>query len=106
MDVLQLGIALRVALSVGLHHEPSSADFSPQEQKRRQNAWWTLYVLELHFSAMMGAPVAVHPDDITNALPPEAPSDLRATALCTHVKLSRVLSKIIKSRPNMSSRSV
>jgi hypothetical protein len=46
----------------------------------------------------MGAPVAVHPEDITVSLPLESLSDLRATALCTHVTLSRVLSKIIKSK--------
>jgi hypothetical protein len=46
----------------------------------------------------MDAPVAVHPEDITVPLPSESPSDLRATALCTHVKLSQVLSKIIKSK--------
>lgn len=94
----KLGIALRIALSIGLHHETSHADFDARERARRQSAWWTLYVLELHSSALMGAPVAVQADDITVPLPPEDSSDLRANALCIHVKLSRVLSRIIKSK--------
>lgn len=42
----QVGLALRMAISLGLHQEVSDQDISPTDRNRRRRAWWSVYSLD------------------------------------------------------------
>lgn len=45
-DDNQIGLALRMAISLGLHQEVSDQAISPIERDRRRRAWWSVYSLD------------------------------------------------------------
>jgi len=42
----QIGLALRMAISLGLHQEVSDPSISETDQNRRRRAWWSVYSLD------------------------------------------------------------
>lgn len=42
----QIGLALRMAISLGLHQEVSHPDISEADRNRRRRAWWSVYSLD------------------------------------------------------------
>jgi hypothetical protein len=43
---LYIGLALRMAISLGLHQEVSHPDVSDADRYRRRRAWWSVYSLD------------------------------------------------------------
>ena len=93
-----IGIALRISLTQGLHHDCEMERQDPKLCARRQSIWWTLYILDRRFSALMGAPVSIHDEDITLGLPNPDHAMQKCGALSIHVRLSRLMSILLSSR--------
>ncbi|KAH6695377.1 Pyruvate/Phosphoenolpyruvate kinase-like domain-containing protein [Plectosphaerella plurivora] len=91
-----LGIALRIALSQGMHHDMIDDPQNQARNSRQKSAWWTLYILDRKFSYMMGAPSQISDNAITVSLPgsPYHPPQ-KIAAMDVHVKLSRLIGKVI-----------
>jgi proline utilization trans-activator len=71
--------------------------------QRSMNAWWTVYILDRQMSSLMGVPLALKDSEISAPLPAIAGSRQKSLALEIHVKLSRILSHILNSKPNQTS---
>ncbi|RMZ26453.1 hypothetical protein D0859_09483 [Hortaea werneckii] len=96
-----IGQAMRLALEQGLH---TGSTFEEQrgnvcDGERLREAWWTVYMLDRHMSSLMGAPVALADDEITAQLPSFAGYPQKRVALEMQVRLSRVTTLILRSKP-------
>lgn len=88
-DDNQIGLALRMAISLGLHQEVSDQAISQIERDRRRRAWWSVYSLDRYahsgiqkmccvtpadsdriLSVKSGNPITIHDEDIGTAWPP------------------------------------
>ncbi|KAG9251637.1 uncharacterized protein F5Z01DRAFT_273665 [Emericellopsis atlantica] len=93
---IYLGIALRVALGCGIHHDSIDGADTQRSNDRQKSAWWTLYILDRKLSYLMGTPTQVSDAAITASLPRNLyASPLKLAALDMHIKLSRLIGKVI-----------
>jgi hypothetical protein len=90
-------MALRIALSQGLHRDIVSGVLDDPEVTRYRNAWWTLYILDRKLSSLMGAPCSINDSDISVPIPGDQTSSRKSSALDMHIKLSRLKAKILDS---------
>ncbi len=81
---LYIGMALRMAISLGLHQEVSSSPTNPAAfgsapvldetaRERRRRVWWSIYSLDRIVSAKSGNPLTIQDEDIGVSLPLAAP---------------------------------
>lgn len=96
--MFQIGQALRIALSQGLHREMVYADLAEAEVQRRRAVWWTIYILDRKFSSLMGAPISIQDEDITVPLPNSGHNAHTTEALRVHVNLSRLLARVLSCK--------
>ncbi|EGX91204.1 C6 transcription factor [Cordyceps militaris CM01] len=105
-----IGRALRMAISLGLHHEVQTIsntasrplqlelmDDAAQEHRRR--AWWSVYSLDRILSVKSGNPITIQDEDIGVRLPSRLPSEPEycpAIVLRQYTKLSTILGEIHK----------
>ncbi|KAK7413371.1 Transcriptional activator [Neonectria punicea] len=107
---LYIGMALRMATSLGLHQEVSlntsasssqghdsapSLDSADREHRRR--VWWSVYSLDRILSVKSGNPITVQDEDIGVDLPSGLPGDPEycpAVVLRHYTQLSRILGEI------------
>ncbi|KAJ5522602.1 hypothetical protein N7527_006717 [Penicillium freii] len=61
---LYIGLALRMAISLGLHQEVSDPAISESDRNRRRRAWWSVYSLDRLLSVKSGNPITIHDEDI------------------------------------------
>ncbi|KAJ5871158.1 uncharacterized protein N7529_003511 [Penicillium soppii] len=61
---LYIGLALRMAISLGLHQEVSDPTISEADRNRRRRAWWSVYSLDRLLSVKSGNPITIHDEDI------------------------------------------
>ncbi|KAJ5231251.1 hypothetical protein N7489_011959 [Penicillium chrysogenum] len=61
---LYIGLALRMAISLGLHQEVSDPSISEPDRNRRRRAWWSVYSLDRLLSVKSGNPITIHDEDI------------------------------------------
>lgn len=73
-----------------------------QLAQRCSNVWWTVFVLDQEFSALMGAPSAIRFEDITTPLPSANDTSTRSAALTLQIHLSRLNAKILSSTFRMN----
>ncbi|KAM0279868.1 hypothetical protein ACHAO9_011494 [Fusarium lateritium] len=92
---LYLGMALRIALSQGLHRDIVSGVLDDPEVTRYRNTWWTLYILDRKLSSLMGAPCSIHDSDISVPIPRDQTASRKSSALDMHIKLSRLKAKVL-----------
>ncbi|KAK7224652.1 hypothetical protein V2G26_012655 [Clonostachys chloroleuca] len=92
-----LGLGLRIALSQGLHRDLGVENRDHKEAVQDRSAWWTLYILDRKFSSLMGAPNSLHDEDISAPFPQPNRSIQKSTTLEMHLKLSRLIAKILNS---------
>ncbi|KAF2162026.1 hypothetical protein M409DRAFT_58488 [Zasmidium cellare ATCC 36951] len=92
-----IGRALRLCYVVGIHRDFHGTGISEHLASRCAELWWSVYMLDLHISALMGAPSAIQDHDMTVPIPPTKRLDARASALGIHVTLSRVLAKLMRT---------
>ncbi|KGQ10823.1 Proline utilization trans-activator [Beauveria bassiana D1-5] len=105
-----IGRALRMAISLGLHHEvesiSASSSFIPQEvlaedaaKEHRRRTWWSVYSLDRILSVKSGNPITIQDEDIGVWLPSRLHSEPEycpAIVLRQYTKLSRILGEIHK----------
>lgn len=96
---LQIGLALRLSLSKGLHREIESVDMNNTETQRRHAIWWTVYILDGKLSSLMGAPTSINDEDVTVPLPALTNAHT-ANGLGVHVRVSRLLAKVVNCKLN------
>ncbi|RSL88386.1 hypothetical protein BHE90_000045 [Fusarium euwallaceae] len=94
---LYLGLALRVSLSQGLHRDLTGGYLDPTEETRHRSAWWTLYILDRKFASLMGAPSSINDGDISVLLPEGPQASQKSKVVDMHVKLSRLMAKVINT---------
>lgn len=93
-----LGMALRMAMTQGLHREFPADSLASEEAERQRSIWWTIYLLDQKFSSLMGTPSSIRVEDLTVQLPGSGRAAVRHMGLSIHVKLSKVLAMLIHSR--------
>lgn len=96
-DCLQIGQALRIALTYGLHRERPAESSQGPFAARCRDVWWTIYILDRNFSSSMGVPTSIQDQDITASLPSLGSSSRREAAMRYQVKLSRILAQVVDS---------
>ncbi|KAM7211540.1 fungal-specific transcription factor [Rhypophila decipiens] len=105
---LYIGMALRMAISLGLHQEVKSSasdqsglhDLDEAVREHRRRVWWSIYSLDRILSAKSGNPITIQDEDIGVALPSKLPGEADycpAVVLRHYTQLSRILGDIHKS---------
>jgi hypothetical protein len=63
------GLAIRHALTLGLHVRSEAQDLSDVEKEHRVRLWWSLYSLECILNELTGRPSCISDRDISTPLP-------------------------------------
>ncbi|KAL2860050.1 hypothetical protein BJX68DRAFT_275503 [Aspergillus pseudodeflectus] len=92
-----IGHAIRIAEMDGMHTQLPEDELGAETVARCRNLWWTLYVLDQHFSTSVGASMTPKDSDITALLDPPATSSQSDATLGLLVRLSHLLSYILSS---------
>ncbi|KAF9873723.1 hypothetical protein CkaCkLH20_08833 [Colletotrichum karsti] len=94
---LYVAQAIRIAQLEGLHTQLPEDALGPETVSRCRNLWWTLYIMDRHFSCSLGVPMNTQDIDITTLLDPPSISTPQDATLGLRVKLSHLLSSIINT---------
>lgn len=89
---------MRTAISFGFHTDMPTHQHSNEVLERCRKIWWTVYILDSHMSALMGAPRTINERDISAQLPTFGSSPHRLRALQIHIKLANIENTIQQSR--------
>jgi hypothetical protein len=103
-----IGKALRMAVSLGLHHEVSShypsttipgqtSVLEEVTREHRRRVWWSIYSLDRILSVKSGNPITIQDEDIGVDLPSTLPSEPEycpAVVLRHYTQLSRILGEM------------
>lgn len=95
VTILQIGQAMRIALSLGMNHESTTGYLDHGEYQRRRRLWWTLYVVDKKLSTIIGTPSSIEDQEINISLPEVHDLDLSNSALNYHIKLSVLEGKVM-----------
>lgn len=95
--MLQLGQAIRIAQYEGMHTQLSEEQLGSKTVARCRSLWWTLYIMDRHFSYSVGLPMTTQDRDISTPIDPPEHCSQQDLALSLHAKLSRLLSYILSS---------
>ncbi|KAJ4387525.1 Transcriptional activator [Gnomoniopsis smithogilvyi] len=109
---LYVGMALRMAITLGLHQETSSPDLDNAAKEHRRRVWWSVYSLDRIQSVKSGNPITIYDEDIGVAFPSKLPGEpeyCAAVVLKHYTKLSQICGEITlsiyrrtpKSGPNL-----
>lgn len=98
-----LGIALRMAINMGMHRSFGAEILHPHVRELRNRLWWSVYVAERIFSVEMGRPLAINDTEIDAPLPTDIPewgdmtgnSPTNVDGLIAMIKLCHLLGKIV-----------
>lgn len=63
------GLAIRHALTLGLHVRSEASDLSDYDKEIRVRLWWSLYSLECLLNGLTGRPSCISDQDISTPLP-------------------------------------
>ncbi|KAJ1326031.1 transcriptional regulatory protein GAL4 [Microdochium nivale] len=95
------GLAVKTALSIGLHSGAASAKFAPVEREMRKRTWYGCIVLDRSLSMTFGRPSAIPEEYVRLNLPIPIERDreggLSALFFSATITLYRILGKIIAS---------
>jgi proline utilization trans-activator len=95
---LYIGLALRMAISLGLHQEVDDPEMDVVEREHRRRVWWSVYSMDRIISVKSGNPISIHDEDIDVAWPSPIPGvdpDLSPPrVLSQYTQLSRILGRI------------
>ncbi|KAJ0104007.1 Proline utilization trans-activator [Diaporthe amygdali] len=97
---LYIGSALRMAITLGLHQEPTSSSLDQHAKEHRRRVWWSVYSLDRIHCVKSGNPITIHDDDIGVELPsrlPNEPEFCPAVVLRHYTKLSQINGQIMTS---------
>ena len=93
-----MGHAIRIAQLEGLHTQLPEEVLGAETVARCRNLWWTLYIMDQHFSSSIGLPMTTKDSDIT-ALANATSSDPGDITFSLQVRLTRMLSLILDGKP-------
>lgn len=97
---LYVGMALRMAITLGLHQEPSNPDLDDASKEHRRRVWWSVYSLDRIQSVKSGNPITIYDEDIGVTFPsklPDEPDYCAAVVLKHYTKLSQICGEITVS---------
>lgn len=63
-----------------------------------RDLWWTLYIMDRHFSSSVGLPMSVQDSDITTPVNPPGQGTAVDSARSLQVNLSHLMSVILTSK--------
>ncbi|KAF3764022.1 hypothetical protein M406DRAFT_51388, partial [Cryphonectria parasitica EP155] len=97
-----LGLALRMAVNMGMHRSFGTESLHPHVRELRNRLWWSVYVAERMFSVEMGRPLAINDAEIDAPLPVDIPEWGHLTGrsptndgLIAMIKLCHLMGKIV-----------
>ncbi|SPO07038.1 uncharacterized protein DNG_09732 [Cephalotrichum gorgonifer] len=94
-----VGQAIRIAQLEGLHTQLPEDELGVNVVVRCRNLWWTLYIIDRHFSSSLGLPMSTPDSDITALIDStSSTAPQRDSLLSLQVRISRQLSFILKSK--------
>ena len=64
-----LGIAIRMAQTIGLHAAYKNSEVSEQEKERRRRIWYSLFILDRLVALQLGGAVMIRDSDFSVELP-------------------------------------
>lgn len=87
-----IGIALRMAISLGLHQEASDPQIDSESAEHRRRVWWSTYSMERLLCITSGHPIAIQDEDIQLFPPSPMPGEEghRASVLASYTELSSI----------------
>lgn len=97
---LYVGMALRMAITLGLHQETSNPNLDNAAKEHRRRVWWSVYSLDRIQSVKSGNPITIYDEDIGVAVPsklPDEPDYCAAVVLKHYTKLSQICGEITVS---------
>ncbi|KAK7407831.1 Transcriptional activator [Neonectria punicea] len=98
---LYIGLALRMAISLGLHQEVSDPALDEMEREYRRRLWWSVYSMDRILCAKSGNPITIADGDIgvnhPSRMPAIEPEVSSVTVLYHYTELSRILGNIMES---------
>lgn len=97
---LYVGMALRMAITLGLHQETSNQNLDEVSIEHRRRVWWSVYSLDRIQSVKSGNPITIYDEDIGVAFPsklPDEPEYCAAVVLKHYTKLSQICGEITVS---------
>lgn len=99
---LYLAQAIRIAQMEGLHTPLPEDELGVETVSCCRDLWWTLYIMDRHFSASMGVPMSLQDNDITTPVKPPTQGSQEDSARSLQVNLSHLLAVILTTvyKPN------
>lgn len=97
---LYVGMALRMAITLGLHQETSNPNLDNAAKEHRRRVWWSVYSLDRIQSVKSGNPITIYDEDIGVAFPsklPDEPDYCAAVVLKHYTQLSQICGDITVS---------
>lgn len=86
---------MRIAHLEGLHTRLPEDQLGSDTVHRCRNLWWTLYIMDRHFSASLGIPASTSNANITALVAPPVIDLQDDTILGLQVKLRHFISEIL-----------
>ncbi|CAG9994290.1 unnamed protein product [Clonostachys byssicola] len=97
-----LGLALRMAINMGLHRHFVSESIHPDIRELRNRLWWSIYVADRLYSIEMGRPLAINDAEINAPYPVDVSSwtdvhgqPRKVDGLVSLARICRILGKIV-----------
>ncbi|KAF4878620.1 putative transcriptional regulatory protein [Colletotrichum siamense] len=92
-----LGQAIHIAEMEGLHTQLPEDEIGAETVTWCRDLWWTLYIMDRHFSASVGLPMSVHDSEITTPINPPDHGSHADSLRSLQVKLSHLMSMILRT---------
>ncbi|KAH0422919.1 hypothetical protein CcaCcLH18_12521 [Colletotrichum camelliae] len=90
-----LGLALRMAINMGLHTSFAAASLHAHVRELRNRLWWTVYVAERLYSVEMGRPLSLSDTEIDAPYPVETLEWKRCDGLIAMAQICHLLGRIV-----------
>lgn len=94
----QLSQAISIAQMEGLHTLLPEEQIGVETVRRCRNLWWTLYMMDRHFSSSLGIPMTIQDGDITALREIQRTGLQQDATLALQVQLWHLFSKIVASK--------
>ncbi|GLA73544.1 hypothetical protein AtubIFM55763_004470 [Aspergillus tubingensis] len=92
-----IGHSMRMALVEGFHRALPVNQLGRILVERCSNIWWTVYILDRKFAALIGSPNSVRDDEITTLLWDPRTSSRNEATLSLHVKITQVITRVLNT---------
>ncbi|KAE8340570.1 hypothetical protein BDV24DRAFT_175258 [Aspergillus arachidicola] len=89
--------AIQIAQFEGLHTHLPEEQLGADTVSRCRDLWWTLYILDRHFSYSVGLPMMTQDRDISTPIDPPSTCSHRDIVMSLQAKLAHLLSNILNT---------